>query len=113
MELKSILPVALMFVALTLVVSWNGDSNQTVVAQQRQQTSSFVYARLIQLGDQQFTWDAGGNNVPRTGSLRLIQRELGGNSRDTLVNLLNAIGSNGWELVQIEEGNYLFKRQIN
>ena len=74
-----------------------------------QQLDSISYAQLTIKGNE-VTWDPGGNEISRTDTLNVTYRRLGGNQRATLVNLLNVIGSDGWDLVQIENNVWTFKR---
>jgi len=78
-----------------------------------QQITRFAYARLS-INDQQYTWDVGGLQVPQTRTLLATIRSLGSQQRPTFVNLLNAIGNQGWELVPNSEGagEFLFKRRL-
>ena len=73
-------------------------SNQDV-----QTSPEWEYAQLRIGSDKQVTWDEGGNQIPQPRSLRAVQRELDGSGRDTVVNLLSAIGKKGWELVQVDD----------
>lgn len=84
-------------------------SQPAVGSQQR--TSSFVYAQLTVQGDNQVTFDDGGGNVPRVGTLDATYRRLGGSQRTSLVNLLNVIGRSGWELVVADGNVWTFKRR--
>lgn len=68
------------------------------------------YGQLTFESKDQVRWDEGGNDLPRTESLSTIYRRLGGSQRPTLVNLLNLLGANGWELVQREDDTWTFKR---
>jgi len=79
-------------------------------ANQKAQASGFSYAQLTLLGENQVTWDAGGNEVPRNRSISAVYRDLGGSSRVTEINLMNSIGQNGWELVQVDGNVWTFKR---
>lgn len=40
-----------------------------------------------------------------------LYRRLGGTFRPNFTNLLNLLGRQGWELVTVEEGVYIFKRR--
>lgn len=62
-------------------------------------------------GEDQVTWDVGGNDLPRVRQLIAIYRDLGGRQRATAVNLLNVIGQQGWELVQSDGAVWTFKRR--
>ncbi len=74
----------------------------------QEQAGGFSYAQLTIQGDQ-VTWDIGGNDLPRQRNLNAVYRELNGEGRATTINLLNAIGANGWELVQVGDNVWTFK----
>ena len=81
-------------------------SQQATTVQRRSQIS---YAQLIIQGDD-VTWDEGGAAIARVGTLDNTYRRLGGNQRTSLVNLLNEIGNDGWELVEVANNVWTFKR---
>lgn len=82
---------------------------------QEQATSGFAYATLTKVDDS-FVFDTGGLNPPREFSMGALMRTLNSQQRATMVNLLNAIGSRGWELVQKDKTGttevWLFKRSL-
>lgn len=86
-------------------------SQQGALAQQQvgQRLGIQSYAQLTIKGDS-VTWDPGGNEIPRIETLPVTYRRLGGNQRPTLVNLLNVIGSDGWELVLANDNIWTFKK---
>ena len=90
-------------VAVLFAASYSNNANAQQRSQQSQTSSGWQYAQLLALENDQYKWDEGGNQVPVARSLRALQRELGSNDRETRVNLLNAIGSNGWQLITVEE----------
>ena len=75
--------------------------------------SGFAYAQLTVDGDQ-FTFDQGGLETPRARSLTALMRVFGSSEKATYVNLLNAVGSQGWEIVAIDtaESIVTFKRRL-
>lgn len=81
--------------------------------QQIQSSDSFAYAQLTVEGDQ-FFFDEGGRETARSRSLSALLRFFGSNQRPTYVNLLNAIGSRGWEIVEsnTSESIVTFKRRL-
>ena len=83
-----------------------------VLSQQVQQkrSSALAYAQLTIQGENQAIWDEGGNAIPRVDTLDGTYRRLGGTSRTSVVNVLNAIGNNGWELVEVTSNVWTFKR---
>ncbi len=78
----------------------------------QQQVGVFAYAQLTIQGNEQVTWDEGGNDVPRVDTLDATYRRLGGNQRTSVVNLLNVVGGRGWELVQVSNNTWTFKRRM-
>ena len=81
--------------------------------QVQQASTTFAYATLSVEGEE-YTFDQGGLEVPRARTLTAQLRLFGSDERPTYVNLLNAIGSRGWEIVDIEtdESIVTFKRQL-
>lgn len=82
-------------------------------AQQSQPAATFAYAQLTIAGDQ-YSFDEGGREPVRSRSLTALIQFLGSNERATYVNLLNAIGSRGWEIVEVDTvaNTVTFKRQL-
>jgi hypothetical protein len=74
--------------------------------------TAWEYARLIIDQDENATWHAGVmNRNPQTFSIDVQYSRLGGSSRANVVNLLNEIGNDGWELVTTDDATYTFKRR--
>ena len=46
------------------------------------------------------------------GRSLLIPQEESGVSKEAMVNFLNILGKEGWELVAVHEGHYVFKRPM-
>lgn len=76
---------------------------------QNAQAQGIGYAVLTYDGTN-VRWDEGGAVTPRTRPLSTVYREMGGKQRASLVNLLNQIGEKDWDLIQIIDNNYYFKR---
>lgn len=76
-------------------------------------TSGFAYAQLTVEGDE-FIFDEGGLALPRARSMTALMRFLGSSQRPTYVNLLNAIGAQGWEIVESDTDASVvtFKRRL-
>jgi len=69
------------------------------------------YARLAVDGELA-SFQAGENNLEiEVFGVEELYRRLGGTFRPNLTNLLNVIGKDGWELVVIEDGVWVFKRK--
>ena len=104
----------LSFAGLALVVAAiANNANATPQRSGTVSTTGFSYAQLTVSAEGQLTWDDGGNQIPQTRTLRALQRQLGNNQRTGMVNLLNAIGAQGWELVSNDDGQTVwnFKRR--
>ena len=114
MKSKSILGKSFVATMLMVVLGWAVYSIAAPAPQQsrrgQEQLSGFSYAQLTFTGEEQVTWDFGGNVPPRTRTLGVTYRELGGNLRATEINLLNLIGQDGWELVQADNNVRIFKK---
>jgi hypothetical protein len=68
------------------------------------------YARLAVDGDLA-SFQAGENNLDlEVLGIEDLYRRLGGSFRPNVTNLLNQIGREGWELVVIDDGVWVFKR---
>ena len=82
-------------------------------AAQQQQESGFAYATLT-INGATHVFDQGGQPLPREFTLTTLIRSLDSRERPSLVNLLNAIGNQGWELVlQDRNGSrWVFKRAL-
>lgn len=80
---------------------------------QSQSANAFAYAQLT-VEDDQFIFDQGGLQTPRKRSLTALIRFLGSNEKPTYINLLNAIGSRGWEIVESDSAESIvtFKRRL-
>ncbi len=66
--------------------------------QQQVRAAEVSYAQLTIKGDQ-YTWDVGGNEVPRARTLNGLIRFLGKRDKPTFVNLLNALSAQGWNVI--------------
>ena len=102
--------LALFFVVCSIVPTSVASKSATASTPSVEQTE-WDYARLITDGES-VSWHAGEMNVePQIFTLETQYRRLGGRSRPNLVNLLNQIGSDGWELIVTDEVYWTFKRQ--
>jgi len=81
------------------------------VRQNVSQGNAWEYAQLVVVSEDEYKWLIGGDAPVRVRSTRALLGDLGGNGRPTLANLLNQIGSNRWEIVEMNETTWLFKRQ--
>ncbi len=93
------------------IASTNGSAS-AVQQSQSQSSEAFAYSQLTLESEDQFTFDEGGLQPPRTRTLTALMRFLESNERPTYINLLNAIGSRGWELVETQNNTVTFKRRV-
>jgi hypothetical protein len=121
MSFKNMASIAVLVVAVAFaiqLVGQNGvEAHQTSGQAGTSSQSSnlqFEYARL-QLSDdgEKVTWLVAGNDRVRTESLKAAYQRLGGKGRTTFANMLDQIGSQGWSLVQVEGGVWIFTRQAS
>ena len=78
-------------------------------------SNSFEYAQVtFNEATSKVLIERGNTNVaPVEVDLPLAIRQMGGNNRrPTFANLLDLIGGEGWELILIENGKWIFKRAI-
>lgn len=88
----------LLIVGLALVVTPLANRAGAQQAVEATPVSGVEYAQLTIAGEA-LTWDEGGNQLPQPRNMIALQRQLGSNARPSMVNLLNAIGDDGWLLV--------------
>ncbi len=104
--------VVLGFVITGFAAIQNSTPVSTVESPVSKSATVFGYARLIIDENDNATWHDGVmNRLPQTYSVDALYRRLGGSSRANVVNLLNEIGNDGWELVTTDEATYTFKRR--
>ena len=100
---------------LVLVVSLLASMGSSQAIQAQNQVSNnrtFEYAVLTISDAETFVFNEGESNIaPRALELRILYSRLGGTSRPTLSNLLNVIGSRGWELVSVDDQIWTFIRR--
>ena len=123
MKLNRILPV---FCVLSLVCllgiwwsqqNWSGAQAANAQAVQQDQAGAGTQFEYAQVSYNESTTrvliERGQTNiVPVEVELTVAIRQLGGTGqRATFANLLDLIGIQGWELVAIENGRWIFKRQ--
>lgn len=96
------------------IYAFSSPSVATPIPQQQQQ-SGFAYATLS-INGATYVFDQGGLQAPREYTLTTLLRSLDSRQRPSLVNLLNSIGEQGWELVIREQTNsrqmWIFKRKL-
>ena len=73
-------------------------------AQQQARAVGVSYAQLT-INGEQYIWDVGGLEDPRERTLSSLLRVLGSRNKSTFVNLLNAIGSQGWVMIESNESD--------
>ena len=112
MNTKNILGVAvLIFAALFATQMMQQDRVEAQQSNnQAQSDQSIEYARLEVNDTDQVTWRLGGVINPRTETVTTTYRRLGGQGRGTFADLLDQIGSEGWNLVQKDGNLWIFSR---
>lgn len=124
MTTRNVVGIAILVLAVAVSVQSVQQNNAAAQQQQSVQqansstsssTDSFQYARLtVADKGEKVTWLTGGNDRVRTESLGRVFRRLGGNaSRIDLANLLDQIGSQGWQLVQRDGDTWIFMRRAS
>ncbi len=107
---RSIVLLATTIAVVAVALLWSTTPRVESAQRNVQSPSGWEYARLIVDLDG-VTWDPGGVNTPRVRTMAAAINDQGaGGLKATLANLLNAIGANGWELVQVEGDAWIFKR---
>lgn len=101
--------LALMLVGFGVVVYAVAVPTPQDVGAQNGQAQGISYA-VLTVDGANVVWDEGGAVLPRNRQLSTVYRELGGKNRATLVNLLNEIGEKDWDLTQIVDNKFFFKR---
>ena len=114
MNTKNVLGIAALII--TVVFAMQMVQQVRVEAQQSSQTQAaqaIEYATLEFEDEDTVTWRLGGVVNVRTESIRATYRRLGGQDRGTLADLLDQIGSEGWNLVLIEGDSWIFSRNAS
>ncbi|MEM7783111.1 MAG: hypothetical protein AAF623_07140 [Planctomycetota bacterium] len=100
-----------LFALILIPITSNALAPKPPQIQQAQQAVSGIEYAQLTVSNGRYIFDVGGNIQPREFDLVGLQRSLGSRERATFVNLLNAIGQEGWELIPRDSsGIYLFKR---
>ena len=111
MNTKNVIGIAVLIIAVVVAIQTIQQSH--VEAQQstaRAQSQTVEYAVLDFVNEDQVTFTTGGLVTVRTESIRNTYRRLGGQGRGSFVDLLNQIGSLGWNLVEKDGEVWIFSR---
>lgn len=115
MNTKNVIGIAALVIAV--VFAMQIIRQDRVEAQQSSEVTQNVeaveYAMLDVEGEDRVTWRIGGIVNERTESVRTAYRRLGGEGRGTFPDLLNQIGSGGWNLIQKDGGRWIFSRRAS
>lgn len=110
MKAKNIIAVAFLVItvafAIQLVPQKQVEARQ--VAAKKVAATQFAFLEVD--GENKVTWRTGGNQVVRTETIRATFQRLGGRGPSEFIDLLNQIGSKGWNLVQKEGEVWIFSR---
>lgn len=113
MNNKNLIGIAFLIVAVAFAIQTvkqpKVEARQIRGAAQ-QQNSGRQFAILTIDSDKDVTWAVGGNNRVVTESVSKAHSRLGGSGADGFIDLLNVIGSNGWNLVQKDGNVWIFTR---
>ena len=115
MNIKNMAGIAVLVVtvafAIQLIQQNNAQANPPVQDAQTQELQSIEFARLVVSEDgENVTWLIGGNVRNRTEPVRAAYRRLGGTGQGTFADLLDQIGSGGWNLVELNGSTWIFSR---
>ena len=115
MNIKNMAGIAVLVVtvafAIQLIQQNNVQANPPVQNAQAQEVQTFEFARLVVSEDgEDVTWLIGGNVRNRTESVRAAYRRLGGTGQGSFADLLNQIGSGGWNMVEVDGSVWIFSR---
>ncbi len=117
MKFKDYAFIGLLIVAIALLVQpaqqqdLLASSQAAPQAQQGQQTATGnEFGRLRVQDTDVVMWLIGGNQNPRTETVRGLYRRLGGRGNGTFADLLDQIGSDRWDLVQVSGNDWIFSR---
>ena len=113
MNKKNVLGIAALVIAAVFVMQMmQQDRAEARPTTQAQATQAIEYAILEVQDDDNVTFRVGGiaESQLRTESVRTTYRRLGGQDRGTFADLLNQIGSEGWNLIEKDGNLYIFSR---
>jgi len=110
MKAKSILVTVLLVGCALAVYAAAASPVKPQVRQNVSQSNTWQYAQLVIISEDEFQFLVGGNAPIRTRSTRALLGDLGSSQKPTLANLLDQIGSKGWELVAMNDTSWTFKR---
>jgi len=118
MNTKNVFGIAALIIAAAFAVQMfqqtQAEARQPTTRLQTQSTSPAVeFARLEIVEEDAVTWLIGGNDPVRTESVRETYRRLGGTGRGSFSDLLNQIGSDGWNLIDREGNFWIFSRRAS
>ena len=120
MKFQNVAGLAVLIVTVAFaiqLVQQNGVEAQETSSQQMQQSSisSVEYARLrVESDGENVTWLISGTDRVRTESIRAAYRRLGGqDGRGRFSDLLDQIGSEGWNLIQTSDNTWIFSRRAS
>ena len=113
MNNKNLIGIAFLVVAIAFAIQTLQHNPVEARPTIAQETSGFEFARLEVQDNDSVTWFVGGTVNNRTESVIATYRRLGGSGRGTFADLLDQIGSGGWNLVQVTGNTWIFSRQAS
>ena len=111
MKNKSVLMTLMLVGSVLAVYAFVAPPNWEQSRQNVSQSNKWEYARLVVIGEDELSFLRGGDQPDRIRSTRGLLGDLGGNGKPSLANVLNQIGTKGWELVTIENSTWTFQRR--
>ena len=119
MNTKNVFAAAALIVAAAFAIQMlqqnQAEARQSTTQSQStsQNTQGIEFARLQFEEEDSVTWLIGGNDRVRTESVKATYRRLGGSGRGSFADLLNQIGSDGWNLEQKDGNVWIFSRRAS
>ena len=111
MNKKNVLGVSALIIATVFATQMvQQDRVEAQPSAQTQTVQGIEYAILDFEDDSNVTWRLGGVVNVRTESIRTTYRRLGGQGRGTFADLLDQIGSQGWNFQQKDGNLWIFSR---
>ncbi len=119
MNTKNVFGIAVLIVAAGFAIQMlqqdQAEAQQAATGNRAtaQTTQAVEFARLEFEDEDSVTWLIGGNDRVRTESVRATYRRLGGAGQGSFSDLLNQIGSDGWNLIQKDGNVWIFSRRAS
>ena len=120
MNSKNVFAITALVVAATFAIQLlqpnqplQSTAQAQVAAKAAAKVAAIEFARLDYQDEDNVTWLIGGNVRVRTESVKATYRRLGGKGQGSFSDLLNQIGSDGWNLLQKDGNVWIFSRRAS